>query len=127
MFDLFNLFVFGFFYVVKVVIGWFFVGMFVFEKIYGIRGVVSEVLCGKDMLFGYWEIVGMLVMFDWGYFFVEGDVFLEKLVNCICKVVELLGIFGNCYVFGMDIIKWLGEEYICIGKLICYIFLDFVF
>lgn len=42
-----------------------------------------EVLLGKDMFLGYWEIVGVLVLWDWYYFFDICFSFLFDLLVCI--------------------------------------------
>lgn len=38
----------------------------------GVWGIVIEVLLGKDMFFGYWELVGVFVLFEW-YVFVDKE------------------------------------------------------
>lgn len=54
--------------VYKELIGCFVLGLDVNVEIIGVYGYVVELLLGKDMLLGYWEIVGVFVLFEWGYF-----------------------------------------------------------
>lgn len=49
------------------------------------------------------------------------------MIDWVVKFCGIMDVLGNCYVFGIDIIVWLGEEYVKIGKLICYILVDSVF
>lgn len=92
----------------------------------GVWGVVIEVLRGKDMLLGYWELAGVLVLWDWYYFLDMVSAFLLDLIAVICKVAGTDGILGNCYVFGMVIIARDGVVYLCNGWPICYTFVDSV-
>lgn len=101
-------------------------GLDYFGDLEGLWGYVVEVFNGKDMLFGYWEIVGVLVLFDWGYFLDMIFVFFVELIDVVSCEVDLMGILGDKYVFGMEIIVELGEEYVWIGKFIYYMFVDSV-
>jgi phosphopentomutase len=93
----------------------------------GIYGAASETSHGKDTPSGHWEIAGVPVSFDWGYFAAEGDAFPPDLVEKICKRGDLEGILGNCHASGTEIIARLGEEHIRTGKPICYTSADSVF
>ena len=93
----------------------------------GLYGAASEVSRGKDTPSGHWELAGIPVTIDWGYFPKEGDAFSEDLVRTICKESQVSGILGNCHASGTDIIAELGEEHIRTGKPICYTSSDSVF
>ncbi len=97
------------------------------DRVFGLHGAASEVSRGKDTPSGHWEIAGTPVMFDWGYFPVDGDAFPPELVETICREAELPGILGNCHASGTEIIARLGEEHIRTGKPICYTSTDSVF
>lgn len=102
-------------------------GMEVPARVFGQHGAASEVSRGKDTPSGHWEIAGTPVMFDWGYFPVEGEAFSADLVSTICELGKVPGILGNCHASGTDIIARLGEEHIRTGKPICYTSSDSVF
>ena len=90
------------------------------EKLYGVYGAANEVSNGKDTPSGHWEIAGMPVSFDWGYFPAEGDAFSPELVSRMVVEGGVPGILGNCHASGTEIIARLGEEHIRSGKPICY-------
>ncbi|VVT30763.1 phosphopentomutase [Rhizobium sp. EC-SD404] len=92
-----------------------------------IYGAASETSRGKDTPSGHWEIAGVPVEFDWGYFPTEGDAFSPELVAEIVEKGEIPGILGNCHASGTEIIARLGEEHIRTGKPICYTSADSVF
>lgn len=54
--------------VYKELMGCFVLGLDECVDIIGVYVYVVELLFGKDILLGYWEIVGVLVLFEWGYF-----------------------------------------------------------
>ncbi|TPW32665.1 phosphopentomutase [Pararhizobium mangrovi] len=93
----------------------------------GIYGAASETSKGKDTPSGHWEIAGVPVSFEWGYFSKEGDAFPPDLVEAVCREGDLDGILGNCHASGTQIIEALGEDHIRTGKPICYTSSDSVF
>lgn len=93
----------------------------------GIYGSASETSRGKDTPSGHWEIAGVPVSFDWGYFPAEGDAFSPDLVETIVARGEIPGVLGNCHASGTEIIDRFGEEHIRSGKPICYTSSDSVF
>ncbi|WP_099865973.1 phosphopentomutase [Pararhizobium haloflavum] len=92
-----------------------------------IYGAASEVSRGKDTPSGHWEIAGVPVDFDWGYFPQEGEAFSAELVAEICEKGDIPGILGNCHASGTAIIEAFGEEHVRTGKPICYTSSDSVF
>ncbi|MBB4143605.1 phosphopentomutase [Rhizobium rhizoryzae] len=117
----------GLLHAAKLSTGAFPTGMPVPEKLYGLYGAASEVSRGKDTPSGHWEIAGVPVTFNWGYFPTEGDAFSPELVEAICREAEVPGILGNCHASGTEIIAQWGEEHIRTGKPICYTSSDSVF
>ena len=75
---------------------------------------------GKDTPSGHWEIAGVPVVFDWGYFPHEIPCFPKELTDALIEKCKLTGIIGNRHASGTQIIAELGEEHIASGKLICY-------
>lgn len=95
----------------------------------GLKGFwcnAAEVSKGKDTPSGHWEIAGVPVTFDWGYFPHEVPCFPETLTQALINECNLEGIIGNRHASGTQIIAELGEEHISTGKLICYTSADSV-
>lgn len=90
-------------------------------------GYMKEVSKGKDTSSGHWEMAGVPVTFNWGYFKPEYPSFPEDLIDAICKEAGLKGILGNKAASGTVIINELGEEHIKTGLPICYTSADSVF
>lgn len=90
-------------------------------------GVGREVSIGKDTPSGHWEIAGVPVPFEWGYFPNTVPAFPDDLIESIVRDGGLPGILGNCHASGTTIIEELGEESIRTGKPICYTSIDSVF
>lgn len=92
----------------------------------GLWGAACEVSKGKDTPSGHWEIAGLPVPFDWGYFPKTVPAFPDDLIETITRQQNLTGILGNCHASGTDIIAQFGEEYIRTGKPIFYTSTDSV-
>jgi phosphopentomutase len=93
----------------------------------GAFGHAKELSRGKDTPSGHWEIAGVPVDFDWGYFPLTVPTFPAKLTDALIEQAKLPGILGNCHASGTTIIAELGEEHIKTGKPICYTSADSVF
>lgn len=90
-------------------------------------GVGREVSKGKDTPSGHWEIAGVPVPFDWGYFPQTEPTFPPDLIAQLIEKSGIPGIIGNRHASGTTIIAELGEESIRTGKPICYTSIDSVF
>jgi phosphopentomutase len=90
-------------------------------------GCARELSKGKDTPSGHWEIAGVPVPFDWGYFPRTRPCFPSDLVAALCARATLPGILGDCHASGTAIIEELGGEHIRTGKPICYTSADSVF
>ncbi len=90
-------------------------------------GCASELSKGKDTPSGHWEIAGVPVPFDWGYFPRTVPCFPPDLVDQLCREAHLAGIIGNCHASGTEIISEFGERHIRAGEPICYTSADSVF
>jgi phosphopentomutase len=81
---------------------------------------------GKDTQSGHWELAGVPVMFDWGYFPKTVPTFPADLTGALIREGHLPGILGDCHASGTEIIARLGEEHIATGKPIVYTSADSV-
>jgi len=93
----------------------------------GAYGYASELSTGKDTPSGHWEIAGVPVLFDWGYFTKKTDTFPPELLEKLIERADLPGVLGNCHSSGTTIIAELGEEHMASGKPIVYTSADSVF
>lgn len=89
-------------------------------------GFAAEVSNGKDTPSGHWEIAGVPVRFDWGYFPDTVPTFPAELIDPICEAAELDGVLGNKHASGTQIIAELGDEHVRTGKPIFYTSADSV-
>jgi phosphopentomutase len=89
-------------------------------------GAAQEVSNGKDTPSGHWEIAGVPVPFDWGYFPQTVPTFPAELTEAIIRAGGVPGILGDCHASGTEIIARLGEEHIRSGQPICYTSADSV-
>lgn len=90
-------------------------------------GYAKELSTGKDTSSGHWEITGVPVLFDWGYFSKKKNSFPQSLLDELVKRADLPGYLGNCHSSGTVILEELGEEHIKTGKPIFYTSADSVF
>ncbi|MDA1098496.1 MAG: phosphopentomutase [Proteobacteria bacterium] len=93
----------------------------------GAHGFASETSRGKDTPSGHWEIAGLPVDFDWGYFPRIRPCFPPRIIETLIEDGALPGILGDCHASGTEIIERLGVEHIETGKPICYTSADSVF
>ncbi|MBT2772992.1 phosphopentomutase [Halomonas sp. ISL-60] len=97
------------------------------ESLEGAYAHGKEISSGKDTPSGHWEIAGVPVRFDWGYFLDKTDSFPLELLDAIVDEADLTGVIGNCHASGTEIIARLGEEHIATDKPIVYTSADSVF
>ncbi len=96
-------------------------------EIIGAFGHAAELSSGKDTPSGHWEIAGVPVLFDWGYFTGRTDTFPPELLDKLIERAGLPGVLGNCHASGTTIIAELGDEHVRTGKPIVYTSADSVF
>ena len=96
-------------------------------EIIGAYGHAAEMSSGKDTPSGHWEIAGVPVLFDWGYFTGKTDTFPPELLDELIERADLPGVLGNCHASGTTIIAELGDEHVRTGKPIVYTSADSVF
>jgi phosphopentomutase len=96
-------------------------------EVAGSYGFAAELSSGKDTPSGHWEIAGVPVLFDWGYFTKQTDTFPQELLDKLVDRAGLPGYLGNCHASGTTIIAELGDEHVRTGKPIFYTSADSVF
>ena len=96
-------------------------------EIIGAYGHAAELSSGKDTPSGHWEIAGVPVLFDWGYFTDKSDTFPAELLEKLIDRARLPGVLGNCHASGTTIIAELGDEHVRSGQPIVYTSADSVF
>jgi phosphopentomutase len=92
----------------------------------GAYGAAREQSTGKDTQSGHWEIAGVPVLFDWGYFPKEVPSFPKELTDKLQELTGVPGFLGNCHASGTTIINELGDEHVATGKPILYTSADSV-
>lgn len=90
-------------------------------------GAAAELSAGKDTPSGHWELAGVPVRSDWGYFPSTDNCFPPDLLGRLVERGRLPGFLGNCHASGTVIIQRLGEEHMKSGKPIFYTSADSVF
>lgn len=96
-------------------------------EIIGAYAYASELSSGKDTPSGHWEIAGVPVLFDWGYFSDKEHSFPQELLDLLVEKADLPGYLGNCHSSGTVILDQLGEQHMKSGKPIFYTSADSVF
>lgn len=96
-------------------------------EVIGAYGYAAELSSGKDTPSGHWEIAGVPVLYDWGYFTGKEQAFPQELLDELIERADLPGVLGNCHASGTTIIAELGDEHVASGKPIVYTSADSVF
>ena len=96
-------------------------------EVIGAYGYAAELSSGKDTPSGHWEIAGVPVLYDWGYFTGKEHAFPQELLDELIERADLPGVLGNCHASGTTIIAELGDEHVASGKPIVYTSADSVF
>ncbi len=96
-------------------------------KIVGAYGCAQELSLGKDTQSGHWEMAGVPVLFEWGYFPPNYPSFPESLLAEFIERAKIPGVLGNKHASGTVILEELGEAHQQSGKPIVYTSADSVF
>lgn len=96
-------------------------------EVIGAYAWAHEMSSGKDTPSGHWEIAGVPVLFEWGYFSDHENSFPQELLDKLVERANLPGYLGNCHSSGTVILDQLGEEHMKTGKPIFYTSADSVF
>ncbi|KQQ47181.1 phosphopentomutase [Duganella sp. Leaf126] len=89
-------------------------------------GAARERSTGKDTQSGHWEIAGVPVEFDWGYFPKTVPSFPAELTQKLHELTGVPGFLGDCHASGTEIINLHGDEHVATGKPIIYTSADSV-
>lgn len=93
----------------------------------GYYGYAVEQSLGKDTPSGHWELAGVPVTFEWGYFPDTQPCFPNELIEAFLAKTGLPGVIGLKHASGTTIIDELGAEHLATGKPIVYTSADSVF
>lgn len=92
----------------------------------GAWGAGRELSTGKDTTSGHWEMMGVPVLDEWGYFRDREQSVPAQLLQSLADRAGVSGWLGNCHASGTTIIAELGEEHVRSGKPIVYTSADSV-
>ncbi|GIX35115.1 MAG: phosphopentomutase [Lysobacteraceae bacterium] len=81
---------------------------------------------GKDTTSGHWEMMGLPVLVEWGYFRNEPESIPHELLATLADRSGVPGWLGNRHASGTQIIAELGSEHVASGKPIIYTSADSV-
>jgi len=95
-------------------------------KIIASYGAATEVSKGKDTITGHWEIAGVPLEKDWGYFPTIIPAFPQALMDELIKQAKLPGLLCMGHASGTQVIEEFGEEHLLTGKPIIYTSVDSV-
>ncbi|WP_373354446.1 phosphopentomutase [Pseudoroseicyclus sp. CXY001] len=93
----------------------------------GAFGAATEISPGKDTPSGHWELAGVPVPWDWGYFPDSDPAFPEELMAEVARLAGTEGTLCNRHGSGTAVIEEFGEEHLKSGWPICYTSVDSVF
>jgi len=96
-------------------------------EIIGAYGYADELSTGKDTPSGHWELAGVPVLYEWGYFSDHSNSFPKELTDKVLARAGLSDYLGNCHASGTAILEELGNEHMTSGLPIFYTSADSVF
>lgn len=97
------------------------------QEMLGSYGYMAELSSGKDTPSGHWEMAGVPVLFDWGYFTEKENSFPQAFLDELISRTGIKGILANRHASGTDVLKWYGDEHCQSQMPICYTSADSVF
>lgn len=92
----------------------------------GFYGAATETSSGKDTPSGHWEIAGLPLTFDWGYFPNTEPAFPASFTEALIREANIPGILADKHAAGTTVIEEFGEEHLRSGKPIVYTSVDSV-
>lgn len=93
----------------------------------GLWAAANEVSKGKDTPSGHWELAGVPVLKDWGYFPTDIPAFPDPLLQAIYKAAGIEGSLCNQHSSGLAVIEEFGVAHQQTGHPIFYTSADSVF
>jgi phosphopentomutase len=94
--------------------------------IIGRWGHATEISRGKDTITGHWEMAGVPLEHDWGYFPHTIPAFPQDFIDALVTRGKLPGLLAMCHASGTQVIEDFGEEHVRTGKPIAYTSADSV-
>ena len=95
------------------------------EPLAGAYTYAKEISSGKDTLSGHWELTGVPVMFNWGYFPDKPHCFPKDIIDRADPGRPSPVCWGKANASGTVIIQELGEEHMRTGQAHCLHFRGF--
>ena len=95
-------------------------------KVIASYGAATEVSRGKDTITGHWEIAGVPLDKEWGYFPKTIPAFPQRFLDELATVAKLPGFLCMAHASGTEVIEKFGEEHLRTGKPIIYTSADSV-
>jgi phosphopentomutase len=95
-------------------------------EVKGLWGVAREVSKGKDTITGHWEMAGVPLAKDWGYFPNTNPAIPASLTDEIARRAKVPGFLSLTHASGTQVIEDFGEEHLRSGKPIMYTSADSV-
>lgn len=95
-------------------------------KIIARYGAATEVSKGKDTITGHWEIAGVPLAKDWGYFPTTTPAIPKSFTDELAARTNVPGFLSLVHASGTQVIEDFGEEHIRTGKPIMYTSADSV-
>lgn len=95
-------------------------------EIIGRWGHATEISRGKDTITGHWEMAGVPLERDWGYFPHTIPAFPQDFIDALVSRCKLPGLLAMCHASGTEVIEDFGEEHVRTGKPIAYTSADSV-
>lgn len=92
-----------------------------------VHAAAQEASLGKDTPSGHWEMAGVPMLTDWGYFPRAVPCFPAEFMQGWRQACGLDGVLGQCHASGTEIIERLGDEHVRSGWPIVYTSSDSVF
>lgn len=89
-------------------------------------GSACERSTGKDTTSGHWEMSGLPVLFDWGYYRKREDSVPADLLDELARRAGVPGFLGNRHASGTQVIEDLGAAHLESGRPIVYTSADSV-
>ncbi len=99
---------------------------FATTKVIGRYGAATEVSKGKDSVTGHWEIAGVPLTKDWGYFPTTIPAFPQDFMDALIAQAKLPGLLCMGHASGTQVIEDFGDESLRTGKPIIYTSADSV-
>jgi phosphopentomutase len=94
--------------------------------IIGRHGHATEISRGKDTITGHWEIAGVPLEKDWGYFPRRIPAFPKDFMDALIARCKLPGLLALRHAEGLGVIAEYGVEHMASGKPIIYTSADSV-